>query len=40
VTSRDLDITNAAKGVSFTQLERQHLKSIRYSPADPRSHTR
>ena len=29
----DLYITNATNGIKFTQLERQHLKSIRYQPA-------
>jgi hypothetical protein len=30
----DLYITHATNGVRFTQLERQHLKSIRYQAAD------
>jgi putative transposase len=30
----DLYITHATNGIKFTQLERQHLKSIRYQPAD------
>jgi putative transposase len=30
----DLYITHATNGIKFTELERQHLKSIRYQPAD------
>jgi putative transposase len=31
----DLYISHATNGIKFTQLERQHLKSIRYQPAEP-----
>jgi hypothetical protein len=30
----DLYISHATNGIKFTELERQHLKSIRYQPAD------
>jgi putative transposase len=30
----DLYITHATNGIKFTELERQHLKNIRYQPAD------
>ena len=30
----DLFITHATNGINFTELDRQHLKRIRYQPTD------